>query len=50
MAHVWEKSYPSIVQWDYPLPSAVPLESLPAPVRTTPDARSAERIGASGLR
>jgi long-chain acyl-CoA synthetase len=28
MAHVWEKSYPSAVRWDTPLPPAVPLESL----------------------
>ena len=28
MAHVWEKSYPSGVHWDSPLPPAVPLESL----------------------
>jgi len=28
MAHVWEKSYPSDVRWDLPLPPAVPLESL----------------------
>ena len=28
MAHVWEKSYPSAVRWDIPLPPAVPLESL----------------------
>jgi long-chain acyl-CoA synthetase len=28
MAHVWEKSYPSGVRWDMPLPPAVPLESL----------------------
>ena len=28
MAHVWEKSYPSGVHWDCPLPPAVPLESL----------------------
>jgi long-chain acyl-CoA synthetase len=28
MAHVWEKSYPSAVRWDAPLPPAVPLESL----------------------
>ena len=28
MAHVWEKSYPSGVRWDTPLPPAVPLESL----------------------
>ena len=28
MAHVWEKSYPSGVHWDCPLPAAVPLESL----------------------
>jgi AMP-binding enzyme len=28
MAHVWEKSHPSGVRWDTPLPPAVPLESL----------------------
>jgi hypothetical protein len=28
MAQVWEKSYPSGVHWDCPLPPAVPLESL----------------------
>ena len=28
MAHVWEKSYPSGVRWDTPLPPAVRLESL----------------------
>ena len=28
MAHAWEKSYPSAVRWDTPLPPAVPLESL----------------------
>ena len=28
MAHVWEKSYPSGVRWDTPLPPAVPLETL----------------------
>ena len=28
MAHVWEKSYPSGVRWDTPLPPAVPLDSL----------------------
>src|ERR1700677_1622728 len=28
MAYLWEKSYPSGVSWDAPLPPAVPLESL----------------------
>jgi long-chain acyl-CoA synthetase len=28
MVHVWEKSYPSGVDWDMPLPPAVPLESI----------------------
>jgi long-chain acyl-CoA synthetase len=35
MAHAWEKSYPSGVQWDYPLPPAVPLESLLETTATT---------------
>ena len=30
MAHVWEKSYPSGVHWDCPLPPAVPLEGSSA--------------------
>ena len=35
MAHTWEKSYPSGVQWDFPLPPAVPLESLLETAATT---------------
>ena len=35
MAHVWEKSYPSGVHWDCPLPPAVPLESLLETAATT---------------
>ena len=35
MAHVWEKSYPSGVRWDTPLPPAVPLESLLETAATT---------------
>jgi long-chain acyl-CoA synthetase len=35
MAQVWEKSYPSGVHWDYPLPPAVPLEGLLETAATT---------------
>src|SRR6516162_2589777 len=35
MAHVWEKSYPSGVHCDCPLPPAVPLESLLETAATT---------------
>ena len=35
MAHVWEKSYPSGIHWDCPLPPAVPLESLLETAATT---------------
>ena len=35
MAQVWEKSYPSGVHWDCPLPPAVPLESLLETAATT---------------
>jgi hypothetical protein len=36
MAPTWEKSYPSGVQWDFPLPPAVPLESLLETAATRP--------------
>jgi long-chain acyl-CoA synthetase len=35
MAHAWEKSYPSGVHWDCPLPPAVPLERLLETAATT---------------
>jgi hypothetical protein len=35
MGHVWEKSYPSGVHWDCPLPPAVPLERLLETAATT---------------
>jgi long-chain acyl-CoA synthetase len=35
MAHVWEKSYPSGIHWDCPLPPAVPLGSLLETAATT---------------
>ena len=35
MVHAWEKSYPSGVQWDHPLPPAVPLETLLETAATT---------------
>jgi hypothetical protein len=45
MAQVWEKSYPSGVHSDYPLPPAVPLEGLLETAATTrPDARLHELI------
>ena len=35
MTHVWEKSFPSGVHWDCPLPPAAPLESLLETAATT---------------